>query len=148
MIRKRKDKEQVLLSNTTKIKVRFSEVDSMRIVWHGNYVKFFEDGREAFGMRYPGLGYMDIYAGGYTAPIVDMQLQYLKPLTIGQEAVVQTDYIATDAAKICFRYQIMNLDGELVARGSTMQVFVDLNGDLSLNNPPFYEQWKKKWLNR
>ena len=31
------------------LKVRFNEVDSMAIVWHGNYVKYFEDARIAFG---------------------------------------------------------------------------------------------------
>ncbi len=134
------------LSSETVIKVRFSEVDSMRIVWHGDYVKYFEDGRESFGERYPGLGYLDIYRNGYTAPIVDMHLQYLRPLTIGDEAVIQTRYIKTEAAKICFEYEIRNSQGEVVTRGSTIQVFVDVEGNLSLNNPEFYEEWKKKWL--
>ena len=67
---------------TTSIRVRFSEVDSMQVVWHGVYVRYFEDGREAFGRTYPGIGYMDFYRNGYTAPIVDMQLQYLSPLTV------------------------------------------------------------------
>ena len=41
----------------TEIRVRFSEVDSMGVVWHGNYLKYFEDGREAFGRKH-GLGYV------------------------------------------------------------------------------------------
>ena len=36
------------LTDRKEIIVRFSEVDSMRIVWHGNYLKYFEDGRESF----------------------------------------------------------------------------------------------------
>ena len=48
------------LSCITPLRVRFSEVDSMRVVWHGEYVRYFEDGREAFGEQYPGLGYLDI----------------------------------------------------------------------------------------
>jgi acyl-CoA thioester hydrolase len=60
------------LVTTTQTTVRFSEVDSMQVVWHGEYVKYFEDGREAFGREYPGLGYLDFYANGYTAPIVDV----------------------------------------------------------------------------
>ena len=50
------------LIDRTTIKVRFSEIDSMQIVWHGEYVRYFEDGRESFGKHY-GLGYMD-----YTGP--------------------------------------------------------------------------------
>lgn len=51
---------QAALTDRTTIKVRFSEIDSMQIVWHGEYVRYFEDGREAFGKRY-GLDYMSIY---------------------------------------------------------------------------------------
>ena len=134
------------LSSETVIKVRFSEVDSMRIVWHGDYVKYFEDGRENFGEKYPGLGYLDIYRSGYTAPIVDMHLQYLRPLTIGEQAVIETRYIKTEAAKLCYEYEIRNMQGEVVTRGRTIQVFVDVEGNLSLNNPEFYEEWKRKWL--
>ena len=52
--------QQAALTDRTTIKVRFSEIDSMQIVWHGEYVRYFEDGREAFGKRY-GLDYMSIY---------------------------------------------------------------------------------------
>lgn len=60
---------QAALTDRTTIKVRFSEIDSMQIVWHGEYVRYFEDGREAFGKRY-GLDYMSIYREGYVVPIV------------------------------------------------------------------------------
>lgn len=40
------------LIDRTTIKVRFSEIDSMQIVWHGEYVRYFEDGRESFGKHY------------------------------------------------------------------------------------------------
>jgi len=49
-----------MLKNTTQIIVKFSEVDSLRVVWHGHYVRYFEDGREAFGKQY-NLGYLDIF---------------------------------------------------------------------------------------
>ena len=60
---KRKTNQQVAaLTNRTTFRVRFSEIDSMQIVWHGEYVRYFEDGREAFGKQY-GLDYMSIYRG-------------------------------------------------------------------------------------
>ena len=76
----RRKKSEASLVNKTSLRVRFSEVDSMQIVWHGEYVRYFEDGREAFGREFAGLGYMDIYASGYTAPIVELHLQYRKPV--------------------------------------------------------------------
>lgn len=146
-MRKRKFDSTPALTGRTTIKVRFSEVDSMKIVWHGEYVRYFEDGREAFGRQYPGIGYMDIYDSGYAAPIVDLQLQYLKPLTVNDEIVIETKFIPTPAAKICFEYLIRKVDeDEIVARGSTVQVFIDSGGMMVLNNPPFYEKWLAQWI--
>ena len=45
-----KDKRKEFV-DFTDIKVRFSEIDSLGILWHGNYVQYFEDGREAFGEK-------------------------------------------------------------------------------------------------
>lgn len=135
------------LTARTALRVRFSEVDSMQVVWHGEYVRYFEDAREAFGRQYPGLGYLDIYASGFTAPIVEMQLHYLRPLSIGDTATVEIGYRPTEAAKLCFDYTIRrDSDGETVATGSSVQVFVDGEGALSLTNPPFFEAWKQRWL--
>ena len=38
-----------VLKASRMLEIRFSEVDSMKIVWHGSYAKYFEDAREAFG---------------------------------------------------------------------------------------------------
>ena len=137
------------LISTTQTTVRFSEVDSMQVVWHGEYVRYFEDGREAFGREYPGLGYLDFYANGYTAPIVDLQLQYISPLTVNDVAIIETRYIDTVAAKLCFEYIIRRQsDNRLVARGSSVQVFVDASGNMDLNIPSFFDEWKKRWLKK
>ncbi|MEG0814452.1 MAG: acyl-CoA thioesterase [Mucinivorans sp.] len=142
---KRKEKN-IALRNQTPLRVRFSEVDSMQIVWHGEYVRYFEDGREAFGREFKGLGYMDLYESGYTAPMVDMTLQYKRPLRCNDTAIVETRYIASEGAKICFEYEIRReSDGEIVATGSSVQVFLDRNDVLQLNSPEFYINWREKW---
>ncbi len=142
----KKNKNYSKLKATTTSQVRFSEVDSMQVVWHGNYVKYFEDGREAFGMQYDGLGYLDVYKNGFMTPIVDLQVQYKRFLKYGEVAVIETKYLETEAAKICFEYEIRREnDNELIAIGESTQVFVDLNGTLQLNAPDFYEEWKRKW---
>ncbi len=139
--------KEVALVNVTTIKVRFSEVDSMQIVWHGEYVRYFEDGREEFGRRFPGIGYLDFHANGYTAPIVDLQLQYISPLTVNDIAIVETRYIDTVAAKLCFEYIIRKqCNGHIVAKGRSVQVFVDKKGNMCLSNPVFFEDWKQRWL--
>lgn len=136
---------QAALTDRTTVKVRFSEIDSMQVVWHGEYVRYFEDGREAFGRRY-GLDYMSICREGYVVPIVDLTCQFKQPLSFGEEAIVETRYIHCIAAKILFEYTIYKAsDQSIVATGSTTQVFLNTDRELELNNPDFYMEWQKKW---
>ena len=94
-----------MLKNTTEIPVRFSEVDSLRVVWHGHYLKYFEDGREGFGKQY-GLSYLDIFnAEGLAVPIVGVQIQYKKPLEYGDSAIIETTFINSPAAKLIYDFK-------------------------------------------
>lgn len=142
----RRKVNEAALSNRTTLRVRFSEVDAMEVVWHGEYVRYLEDGREAFGRQY-GLGYTEIREAGYVVPIVELNLRYKQSLQYGETAIVETRYIRTDAAKILFEYTLYReSDGTIVATASSMQVFVSkATGRLELNNPQFYHAWKEKW---
>jgi Predicted thioesterase len=149
MIKSRKKPEQgkAALSCTVSTKVRFSEVDAMAVVWHGNYIRFFEDAREEFGRRFDGIRYMLMFENGFTAPVVEMSLHYHQPLTIDDTAVVRIEYVPTEAAKLCFRYTVTReSDGTQAVTGESVQVFVDTKGELSLTNPEFFVKWKERWL--
>lgn len=128
----------------TKTRVRFSDVDSMGVVWHGNYVRFFEDGREAFGNLH-GINYMDFYNKGVLIPLVKITCDYKKPLKYGDSAVIETRFVNCDAAKLRYDYTIFRNDSdEVVATGSSIQVFLNLDMELLLDFPPFYLEWKRK----
>ncbi|MBK5273186.1 MAG: acyl-CoA thioesterase [Bacteroidia bacterium] len=133
------------LSCRTEIQVRFNEADPLGIVWHGHYIRYFEDGREAFGIMH-GLGYLDVYKQGYVIPVVNVQCDFKRPLRYGDRVIVETKYIPCEAAKMKFTYQLFNAaSGELVATGSSIQVFLDKEGSvLQLSNPRFFEDWKEK----
>lgn len=132
------------LTERTEVLVRFNEADPLGIVWHGHYVRYFEDGREAFGNKY-GIGYLDFYKKGFVVPIVSIQCDFKKSLRYGDKVIVETNFIPCDAAKIKFSYRLFNAKtNELVATGLSVQVFLDAkNSTLQLINPPFFEEWKK-----
>ncbi|MEQ8304691.1 MAG: acyl-CoA thioesterase [Cyclobacteriaceae bacterium] len=133
------------LQERTEVVVRFNETDPLGIVWHGHYVRYFEDGREGFGKRY-GLGYLDCYKHEIAIPVVSLQCDYRKPLRYGDVVSVETSFLPKNAAKIEFGYRILREDGELIASGSSTQVFVHIRTfQLQLTNPEFYEVWKRKW---
>ena len=139
------DKKQCL-SATKKFDIRFSEVDSMHVVWHGNYVIYFEDAREEFGRKY-GLDYLMLYGKGYYEPLVDLSFKFKRPLVYGMKPEITIYYRPTEAAKIVFDYEIRDTEtGEIVVTGHSVQVFMDKdNYQLVLTNPEFYTEWKKKW---
>jgi acyl-CoA thioester hydrolase len=133
-----------ILKTSKEIEVRFSEVDSMNIVWHGSYALYFEDAREAFGKQFE-LGYLDIYGNGYFAPLVELNINYKKPLSYGHKARIDITFRNTEAAKIIFDYEIYDLeDGALIATGYSVQVFLDKQFQLIWSNPEFFLEWKKK----
>ncbi len=133
-----------ILSCRSKIFVRFSEVDSLGIVWHGNYIKYFEDGREAFGKQFQ-FTYWDVFEKGYITPIVKTLCEYKKPLMYGDTAIIETTFVDMAAAKLIFEYKMYReCNDELIATGSTTQIFLDSNKQLMLTVPPFFEKWKKK----
>lgn len=133
-----------VLSAEKIIDIRFSEVDSMSIVWHGSYVQYFEDAREAFGKKY-GLEYLRIYRHGFFAPLVELHFNYKQPLQYEHQARIVITYRPTDAAKIVFDYAIYDLEtNQLAATGYSVQVFIDMNRQLVLQTPDFYRVWKKE----
>lgn len=133
------------LKASKRFQIRFSEVDSMKVVWHGSYPLYLEDAREHFGKEFC-LGYNDYIDHNYYAPLVDMSIKYKRPLLYGMNARVDIIYRPTEAAKVVFDYEIYNDDDNtLIATAHTVQVFMDLDYQLVLENPEFYREWKNKW---
>lgn len=136
--------EEKTLTDICESRIRFSEVDSMGILWHGNYIKLFEDGRESWGLKY-GLHYIDMYENKVVTPIVHTSINHKQSLKYGDIAVIETIYVDGPAAKIKYQYRIRRKsDGQIVAEGETVQVFTEVNGDLILSPPTFFLEWKRK----
>ncbi len=131
------------ISHTSEVRIRFAECDPLGIVWHGNYLQFFEDGREAFG-RYHGISYLDQKANNFSTPIVSSKCEHKLPLRYGDVATIKTIYMDSPAAKMIFKYEVLNPEGQVACTGETVQVFVELGGELSLIIPDFFRNWKIK----
>jgi acyl-CoA thioester hydrolase len=136
--------ENKTLKASREFDVRFSEVDSMNIVWHGSYALYFEDAREEFGRIY-GLSYRLYLENKSPAPLVELSFKYLKPLLYGQRARVDITFRNTPAARIVFDYEIHLVhDNSLLTTGTSTQVFLDSHRRLMITPPAFFEEWKRK----
>lgn len=135
-----------MLEDICKIRVKFSEIDAMLCVWHGNYVKYFEDGRESFNRHYPGIDYQTMLERSTPAPIYDIQVKCLAPLGLNDIAVITTRYVPKRGARLDFQYEIRReSDGALCCTGSTTQLFIDKDGNQLLDLPDFYVRWKEQY---
>jgi acyl-CoA thioester hydrolase len=143
MIEKKMKSEQKDIKFAEEIRVRFNETDPLGIVWHGHYITYFEDGREAFG-RAHGLTYLDIKNAGFATPIVKSSCEHFLPLKYGETFTIITTLVPSDSAKLIYTYQLFNKDKKLVCKGETVQVFLDSENNLCLYNPEFFQSWKNK----
>lgn len=135
-------KETGALSVRTSVKVRFSEVDSLGMVWHGNYVQYLEDGREAFGHAF-GLEYLNIYAQGLITPVADLQMRYLNPAKVDDRLVVETVYVPDRGAKLVYDYTIRRLaDDTVILNARSIQLFQTVDGEFIVSKPDFIREWE------
>ncbi len=117
-------------------RIPFYEGDAMGVVWHGNYLHFFEMAREAL-MEKIGYSYTQMQQGGLAWPVVDVRVKFRHPVRPGDEIEVKArveDY--ENRLKIC--YTIFNLSRDRVkcTEGYTVQVPVDpVKGELYLVTP-------------
>lgn len=125
-------------------RVQFDEVDPLRIVWHGRYVSYFEQGRNEWGRKF-GFSYHEMVKNGFAAPIAQLHVDYLYPLQYDELIRITTQCHWTESAKMNFSYEIYTENGTRSARGYTVQAYTDLAGRPLLLRPEFAERFYQKW---
>ena len=138
------------LEHKTKVCVRFHEVDGLHVVWHGHYIKYFEDARVAFGKAYK-IDYQDIYNAGMLAPVVSIRCDYIASATYNDELEVTARLFERESAKIEYEFEIHRIaNNTLIAVGQSVQVFMTLEREMILTLPSlmrdFYDKHRDNML--
>ena len=89
----------------TPIAIRYAETDKMGVVYHANYLLYFEDARTHF-LETIGYPYALVEEAGLLSPVVDLQITYGAPLRYGDVAVVRTRIISSRPTKTVYAYEI------------------------------------------
>ena len=110
----------------TRVRVRYAETDQMGVVYHANYLIWFEVGRVEY-IRQLGLDYKSMEREeGCGIAVVDVSVRYKAPARYDDELVVQTRLIAARGVLIRFGYRILRAADEvLLCEGETVHVVVD-----------------------
>ncbi|WP_396184893.1 acyl-CoA thioesterase [Flavobacterium sp.] len=109
----------------TQFRVRYSETDQMRVVYHGNYAQYFEVGRVEW-LRNKGVSYKWMEENGIMLPVVSLTMNYKKPARYDELLTLKTILINQTSVKIEFAYELYNEVGELLTTGNSILVFVDM----------------------
>lgn len=110
----------------TRVRVRYAETDQMGVVYHANYLVWFEVGRVEL-MRQRGLDYkrLEIDEGCWIA-VVEATARYKAPARYDDELIVQTRVLAVRGPIIRFGYKILRaIDRHLLCEGETVHVVIN-----------------------
>ena len=124
---------------------RFNEADALRIIWHGHYASYFEDARVAFAKLY-GITYQQLDAEGLKTPVKQLHVDYHAPLLFDHDYSITAGLFWNEAARMDMEYVIRDMEGNVKARGYTVQMFTSPEGSLCFAKPAFYENFYPRWV--
>ncbi len=115
--------------------VRFPEVDSYGVVWHGHYLQYFEVARNALCAA-AGLTPAQALSLGYRVPIIRAEVVLKRPARLDDVLEVSSLLVPSEMAKLAMEYEVRKLPArELLATGTTEQVVLSPEGELLLGFP-------------
>ena len=118
--------KQVEIAGETTLRVRYAETDRMGVVYHSNFVIWFEVGRvellRQLGFEYSSMEKED----NCHIPVVDLRVRFKAPALYDDEIVIRTRLANARQSLLHFTYEVLRAaDQTLLATGETMHIIVD-----------------------
>lgn len=111
----------------TPVRVRYAETDAQRVVYHGNYIVWFEVGRTEYCER-AGYPYPRMEAEGVFITVVEVRARYRRSARYGDVVTVRTRLGEIKSRACSFLYEVVLPDGSVAAEGETHHLFLDGEG--------------------
>lgn len=112
-----------MLSTSVEIRVRYAETDAMGVVYHANYLPWFEIARIAL-LEKAGVSYRELEAQGYLLPVLEAHMKYAAPARFDDRVIVTASM--HEAPRVRFRIDYtVTLDGRTLTTGHTLHAFMD-----------------------
>ncbi|MDR1281992.1 MAG: acyl-CoA thioesterase [Opitutaceae bacterium] len=122
-----------MLTHRSTVQVRYAETDMMGIVYHANYLPWFEIARTDLFRRH-GLPYRDLEAEGFLLPVLEANVRYLKPARYDDTLAIVATLAEKPSLRMRLAYEVRRADGtsgtdgERLATGWTTHAFIDRSG--------------------
>ncbi|WP_374718188.1 acyl-CoA thioesterase [Neobacillus sp.] len=130
--------------STREIHLYYADTDMMGVIYHANYLKFFELGRTGL-IEDLGYSYVAMEEAGYYAPVYDIQITYKKPLRYGDQAFVKTWVQYNDGIKTIYGYKIINGNEEVCAEGTSTHIIVKKDSFKPTSFKKAFPEWFRKY---
>ena len=112
-----------------RLRVRYGETDQMGVVYHANYLVYFEEGRTRL-MEALGSSYAELERQGWALVVRKAELRFRAPARYDEELAVRTRVERVGGASVRFAYTVSRIaDRTLLAEGSTDLACVDRRAD-------------------
>lgn len=114
---------------STLYRVIYGDTDQMGVVYYGNYLRYFEAGRNEY-LREKGARYRDVERKFVIhLPVVEANVRYRHPARYDDLLRIETEVTEVRRARLRFAYRIVREEGErLLAEGETVHACVDREG--------------------
>ncbi len=125
-----------MLSHELKIRVRYGETDQMGYVYYGNYAQYFEMGRVEW-LRNLGISYKRMEESGIMLPVLNLNIDYKNPAKYDDLLTLKTTLLKKPSVRIEFGFEIYNENQELLTKGYTSLVFIDMKRNRPTKAPDY-----------
>jgi acyl-CoA thioester hydrolase len=116
-----------MIESRSQITVRYAETDMMGIVYHGNYLPWFEVGRTTL-LKECGFPYRELEAQGYLLPVIEVGVKYQRPARYDDTLTIITRLKERPALRIRLEYEVRRGE-ELLVTGFTAHAFINKSGE-------------------
>ncbi len=115
-----------MITSRSQVTVRYAETDMMGIVYHANYLPWFEIGRTTL-LKEQGLPYRELETQGFRLPVLEITAKFQRPAVYDDTLTIITTLKEKPLLRIRLSYEVRR-DHELLATGASSHAFVDLQG--------------------
>jgi acyl-CoA thioester hydrolase len=115
-----------MIRSACEVVVRYAETDMMGVVYHANYLPWFEVGRTTL-FKGIGIPYRQLEEEGFRLPVLEISAKYLRPARYDDTLEIVTTLHEPPLLRLRLEYEVRRA-GELLATGASVHTFIDRQG--------------------
>src|SRR5690625_3344916 len=132
--------EEFDVTNRTAIDVRYQETDQMGVVYHANYLVWFEIGRTKL-IEQLGFTYVELENEGLLLPVINVHASYKQPVRYGEKTFIETKLTKYNGVRLTYEYEVKNADQTVCVSGWTEHALIRKESFLPTHLRRVHKRW-------